>query len=137
MTRNKRPTPLLTFLGALLLGPSLLLGIARGLGWIGAAKAVDTLVGILIAAAGGVITGVVAERLLRRGRNGAENLLGVALTTALGVLTIGYLYVVHIQGPMSSIGALDRAVQQVLIFIQYLTAEGAGALLAPILIPRP
>lgn len=137
MTRNKRPTPLLTFLGALFLGPSLLLGIARGLGWIGAAKAVDTLVGILIAAAGGVITGVVAERLLRRGRNGAENLLGVALTTALGVLTIGYLYVVHIQGPMSSIGALDRAVQQVLIFIQYLTAEGVGALLAPILIPRP
>jgi hypothetical protein len=117
---------------SLVLAPPLLLGIARILGWIGDGLTMPTLVGCGIAAAGGLLTGLAAERFLHRGRNGAEHLIGLAATTALGVLTIGYLYLVHIRGPMSSIGTLSRAVSQILIFVEFLTAQAAGVLLAVI-----
>ncbi len=114
----------------LVLAPPFLAWIAIALGWLGPGLARLTLTGCGIAAVGGVLTGAVAERFLHRGRNGTEHLLGLAATTALGVLIIGYLYLVHIRGPMSSIGTLGRGVSQVLIFVEFLTAQVAGVLLA-------
>jgi hypothetical protein len=116
----------------LILTPPLLLGIARALGWIGASLATHSFVGCAIAAGGGVLTGLAVERFLHRGRNGTEHLVGLALTTALGVLTVGYLYLVHIRGPMSAITTLSRAVSQILIFVEFLTAQAAGVLLTAV-----
>jgi len=82
--------------------------------------------GVGIAALGGVLTGIAADRFIRRKRNDAELLLGLALATALGVLTIGYVYLIHIGGPMSAIGETDRAVEQVTLFLTYLLAQAVG-----------
>ena len=116
--------------GGLLLAPPALAWIAISLGWVGPNLAGSTLAGCGIAAAGGAVTGAVAERFLHRGRNGAEHLFGLAATTALGVLIVGYLYLFHIRGPMSTIGALSRGISQILIFVEFLTAQVAGILLS-------
>lgn len=109
----------------LLATPTLLTGMARALQWIDAATVRSALTGIAIAAIGGAATGLVAERFLHRGRNEVENMAGLIGVTMLGLLTIGYLYLIHIRGPMATIGLLPRAVQQVLGFAEYLTAQGA------------
>ena len=82
--------------------------------------------GVGIAALGGVLTGIVADRFIRRKRNDVELLLGLAFTTALGVLTIGFIYLIHIGGPMSAIVETDRAGEQVTLFLTYLLAQAVG-----------
>lgn len=129
MTADKHPTRMLAVAG-LLAAPPLLLMMARVLQWADRDTAQATLVGIAITAAGGTLTGITADRFLHRGRNQAENLIGLAATTFLGVLTIGYLYIAHIRGPMSTIATLPRAISQGLSFLEFLTAQGAGTLLA-------
>jgi hypothetical protein len=116
---------------ALLLAPPLLLLPVWLLSWVDIQTAIWTLVGIAAAIAGGLVGGVTAERFLRRGQGSLEQIFGVGATTAVGVVTVGYLYVVHIQGPMASIGTFSRAVEQTLIFLAFLTAQGAGVLLGP------
>ncbi len=125
---NRWGRSLLT-IGLLTLPPILLLA-TRCLDWIAAATAEQTATGIAIAALGGLITGIVSERFLGRGRTGLEQTAGLVAATALGVTTIGILYLLHIRGPMSSIGTPERAVNQIFSFVEFLTAQGAGALLS-------
>lgn len=133
MTGTRRPVRWIGIL-TLLTAPLLALGIARSLQWVDAAGARSTLIGMAIAALGGVMTGAVVERFLHRGRNELENVLGLVATTALGISTIGILYLVHIRGPMAAIGSLPRAIRQGLSFLEFLTAQGAGILMASAII---
>ncbi len=94
-----------------------------------------TLAGAGITAIGGVATGIVADRFIRRKRSDIELLVGLALATLLGVLSIGYLYLIHLRGPMSSIGQLDRAVEQIAAFLTYLFAQAVGIQIARRSIP--
>ncbi|MGC9346615.1 MAG: hypothetical protein ACP5JG_00635 [Anaerolineae bacterium] len=120
----------LTMALALLVAPALASLAAWLLGWLSQDLAIKILMGIAVADVGGVGAGFVEERLLGRPRNDAEQLVGIAAATTIGVLTIGYLYLVHIRGPMSTVGNLNRAVEQVLIFLGYLTSQAAGMLLS-------
>jgi hypothetical protein len=130
MERSLSPVQRIALSLALLVAPALSALIAWLLGWLGQDLTVKSLTGIAIASIGGLAAGFVEERLLRRPRNDAEQLIGISAATAVGVLTIGYLYVAHIRGPMSTIGTLSRAVEQVLVFVAYLTAQAAGILIS-------
>ena len=112
----------------LLTVPPILLLAALSLTWIAVPTAEQTFIGIAITATGGLIIGIISERFLGRGRNGAEQTVGLITATALGVTTIGILYLLLIRGPMSSIGTPERAVKQLFSFVEFLTAQGAGIL---------
>ena len=119
------------WLAVCLLGvsPTLLLA-ARSLGRVKASTADQTFIGVAITATGGLIVGIISERFLVRARSGAEQTAGFITATALSVITIGILYLLHIRGPMSSIGTPERAVKQLFSFVEFLTAQGAGILLS-------
>ena len=125
--RHKRLTRLALALGLCLL-PGIGLLVVRLLGGIDAQTLGHTLTGLPVALAGGLLAGAAAEVLLHRSTATLRTLLGMALTAGIGVLTIGYLYLFHIRGPMSSIGALPRAVEQLTLFVAFLLAQGAGML---------
>ena len=95
-------------------------------GWIDWSLIRSTLIGMLLAAVGGIAIGMIANRYLGNSHNNGEILIGMTVTVGLGVLTIGYLYIVYIKGPMESIGTLNRTVQQTLIFIEFLIAHISG-----------
>ena len=114
----------------LLTGLLLLVGIA---GWIDWLLIRSTIVGILIAAVGGIAIGVVAHRYLGNSRNNRDTLFGLIVTVGLGVLTIGYLYIIHIKGPMNSIGTLNRTVKQTFIFLEFLFAHISGIRLSKLI----
>jgi len=114
----------------LLAVPPTLLLAARSLGWVKASTAEPTFTGIAITAIGGLIVGIISERFLGRGRNGVEQTAGLIAATALSITTIGILYLLHIRGPMSSIGTPERAVKQLFSFVEFLTSQGAGILLS-------
>jgi hypothetical protein len=95
-------------------------------GWINWFLIQSTLLGMLVAAAGGIIIGFFANRYLGNSRNNREIILGMTTTVGLGVLTIGYLYIFYIKGPMSSIGTLERTVKQIFIFLEFLIAHLSG-----------
>lgn len=114
----------------LIVWPLLLLPLLQVLGWTATSTAQETLVGIAITALGGIITGAISERLLGRGRNSSEQAVGLFAVTTLGVITIGILYLLQIRGPMSSIGTPERAVNQIVAFAEFLTAQAAGILLS-------
>ena len=97
----------------------------------------QTVKAVGIAALGGILTGIVADRFIRRKRGDVELLIGLSLATALGVLTVGYLYLIQIRGPMASIGEVDRTVQQVTAFLTYLFAQAVGIQVARRIIPNP
>ena len=99
---------------------------SRAVGWIDWSTFRSTLIGMMIAAVGGIVIGLVAYRYLGNYRNNREVLVGMVLTVGFGVLTIGYLYIIHIKGPMSSIGTINRAVKQVIIFTEFLFAHISG-----------
>ena len=121
----------LLWLAVCLLGvPPTLLLATQSLGWVKASTADQTFIGIAITATGGLIVGIISERFLGRGRNGVGQTAGLIAATALSVITIGILYLLHIRGPMSSIGTPERAVKQLVSFVEFLTAQGAGILLS-------
>ena len=97
----------------------------------------QTVKAVGIAALGGALTGIVADRFIRRKRGDVELLTGLSLATALGVLTVGYLYLIQIRRPMASIGEVDRAVQQITAFLTYLFAQAVGIQIARRIIPNP
>jgi hypothetical protein len=102
---------------------------------VDATTARSTLAGIPIALTGGLLAGALAEALVNRSKGTVQTLLGLALSAGIGVLTIGYIYLIHIRGPLSSIGTFSRAVEQVIPFMAFLTAQGAGILLSPVVLP--
>ena len=107
----------------------MLIALALPLSWLDREAAASTVAGCVIAAIGGVLAGAAAERLLHHGEGTTQQLVGLTLTTALGVLTIGYLYLVHLRGPMAAIGTPERSISQTLTFVAFLSAQAAGILL--------
>jgi hypothetical protein len=101
----------------------LLAGVIKLLGW---AVIWSTVTGMLIAAAGGIVNGLTAHHYLASSRSTRDTFLGMALTVGIGVLTIGYLYIFHIQGPMKSIGTFSRTIKQFFIFLEFLLAQISG-----------
>lgn len=95
-------------------------------GWVHWSVIQKTLIGMLVAGLGGVALGFAAHRFLANSHTTPEALFGMFITTALGVLTVGYLYIIYIQGPMKSIGTLDRTVEQTFIFLEFLIAQISG-----------
>ena len=116
-------------IAALLLGLPAVLGTLLLLAAIDATTAVSTLIGCGIATIGGLLSGAIAERLLHRGRSGADHVAGIVATTTVSVMTVGFIYLVQLQGPVDAIGMSARAVEQVLAFTQFLTAQAAGIML--------
>ncbi|MDF1513813.1 MAG: hypothetical protein P1S60_08395 [Anaerolineae bacterium] len=96
----------------------------------------STLIGMVMAAAGGTAIGCCALRLLGHHRHIRDILTGLILTTGIGTLTIGYLYIFYIKGPVSSIGTPDRAVKQVFIFVEFLVAQASGIAVAKSIFPN-
>lgn len=117
----------------LLLTPLGVLVLLRLLNLLDAAMVAPMISGYGIAAVGGILSGAVAERLLHRGRTGLQQLTGLIATTVVSVVTIGYIYIFHMGAPMASIGSTERALQQLLMFTQFLLAQAAAILL---LVPR-
>jgi hypothetical protein len=95
----------------------------------------DILTGAGVAALGGILTGLVVDRFIKRKQGDVELLVGLSLATAFGVLTVGYLYLIHIRGPIASIGDTDRAVEQITVFLTYLFAQALGIQLAESVLP--
>lgn len=87
----------------------------------------STFVGMLIAAVGGFVSGLISRRYLGHSQNNQETILGIAAVVVIGVMTIGYIYLVHIKGPMSSIGTLHRTIEQTFIFLEFLVAQASGS----------
>jgi len=125
-----RRAPSLLWVAVLLLGPLMLIPLSIAFGWLPAQAAISTLIGCSITGAGGLLTGLAAERLLHRGKGSTEQLIGLTVITALGLLTIGYLYLVHLRGPMESIDTPQRIVAQLTAFMTYLTAQAAGIVIS-------
>ena len=104
----------------------ILLALLGVFGWVAQDVIVSTFTGMLIAAIGGIAVGIFAYRYLGRGNGNTETLFGLAITVGIGVITIGYIYFIHIKGSMKSIGTLDRTLNQSLIFIEFLFAQISG-----------
>ncbi len=114
---------------ALLLTPTLLLMIARGMNWIAATSARAITLGMLVAALGGLVSGTVGQRMLRQPQGELQIAIGVAATTLLASITVGYLYLIHLDGPLAELGTLSRAIEQVIPFVGFLTGMAAGVIL--------
>jgi len=95
-----------------------------------------TLLGMLGAAAGGLAAGITVKRFLAHGKNNGEVLFGLAATTAIGVVAIGYLYMFYIDSDMQAIRTLARNVEQTSIFVEFIAAQYAGTLWAMRLFPH-
>lgn len=134
--RTKPHLQVQTFLPlGLTLLPLLIAVVIRLAGGIRSSLISDILTGAGVAALGGILTGLIVDRFIRRKQGDVELLVGLALATAVGVLTIGYLYLIHIRGSIASIGDTDRAVEQVTVFLTYLFAQTLGIQLAESVLP--
>jgi hypothetical protein len=102
---------------------------------IDAETARSTLAGMPAALGGGVLAGAAAEALVNRSKSTFQTLVGLGLSAGIGVLTIGYINLIHIGGPMDAMGTTRRVVEQVTLFVAFLMAQGAGILLAPVVLP--
>jgi hypothetical protein len=111
--------------------------VIRLMGGIRAETLSETVKGAGGAALGGILTGMVADRFIRRKRGDVELFIGLSLATALGVLTIGYLYLIQIRGPIASIGDVNRSVEQVTAFLTYLFSQTVGIQIARRTVPNP
>lgn len=103
------------------------------IGWaagVSVAVIAYTLVGMLGVAIGGVAGGVTAKRFLAHPRGDGEVVYGLGAVTAIGVVAIGYIYLFYLDADMRTIGTPVRAIEQVSIFVEFLTAQYAGTLWA-------
>ncbi len=120
---------------ALVLPISVMLGVSL-VGRVAGHVIGRTLVGMLGAAIGGVAAGVTVKRFVAHGKGNGEVLFGLGATTAIGVVAIGYFYLFYIDKDMQNILTLARNVEQVSIFVEFLTAQHAGTLWAQRLFPQ-
>ena len=95
-----------------------------------------TLLGMLGAAIGGLAAGVTVKRFVAHGKNDGEVVLGLGATTAIGVVAIGYFYLFYLGEDRQGILTLSRNVEQISIFVEYLTGQYAGTLWAQRLFPQ-
>lgn len=111
----------------LLGGPPLFVLLLALLGWIQPGVVVSTYIGMLGAIIGGVTLGITAKRFLAHSRDWRELLFGILASIAIGVIAIGYIYLVHLKNPFQSMSSLPRIVEQSSIFITFLLAQLVGA----------
>ncbi len=116
------------------LGVTVLLAL---MGQIPALTLGSTFVGILGATAGGIASGVTARRFLARPRNDGDTLYGLLVVTGIGMIAIGYLYLVHLNRPLHTVTRLERIVEQTAIFLTFVAAQGVGILWAERIFPEP
>ena len=95
-----------------------------------------TLLGMLGAAIGGLAAGVTVKRFVAHGKNDGEVVFGLGATTAIGVVAIGYFYLFYLGKDRQGILTLARNVEQISIFVEYLTAQYVGTLWAQRLFPQ-
>jgi hypothetical protein len=95
-----------------------------------------TLLGMLGAAIGGLAAGVTVKRFVAHGKNDGEVVFGLGATTAIGVVAIGYFYLFYLGEDRQGILTLSRNVEQISIFVEYLTGQYAGTLWAQRLFPQ-
>jgi hypothetical protein len=95
-----------------------------------------TLLGMFGAAVGGLAAGVTVKRFVAHGKSDGEVVFGLGATAAIGVVAIGYFYLFYIDKDMQSILTLARNVEQISIFVEFLTAQYAGSLWAQRLFPQ-
>jgi len=95
-----------------------------------------TLLGMLGAAIGGLAAGVTVKRFVAHGKNDGEVVFGLGATTAIGVVAIGYFYLFYLGEDRQGILTLARNVEQISIFVEYLTGQYAGTLWAQRLFPQ-
>jgi hypothetical protein len=94
-----------------------------------------TLLGMFGAAVGGLAAGVTVKRFVAHGKSDGEIIYGLGATTAIGVVAIGYFYLFYIEKDLRTILTLARNVEQISIFVEFLTAQYAGSLWAQRLFP--
>ncbi len=82
--------------------------------------------GMLGSAVGGITAGITAKRFLADGRTNGEMLFGLAATTAIGIVAIGYLYLFYIENDMHTILTPARNLEQTAIFVEFLAAQYVG-----------
>lgn len=95
-----------------------------------------TLLGMFGAAIAGLAAGVTVKRFVAHGKSDGEVIFGLGATTATGVVAIGYFYLFYIEKNMRTILTLARNVEQMSIFVEFLTAQYAGTLWAQRLFPQ-
>ena len=95
-----------------------------------------TLLGMLGAAIGGLAAGVTVKRFVAHGKNDGEVVFGLGATTAIGVVAIGYFYLFYLGEDRQGILTLARNVEQISIFVEYLTGQYAGTLWAQRFFPQ-
>jgi len=95
-----------------------------------------TLLGMFGAAIGGLAAGVTVKRFVAHGKNDGEVVFGLGATTAIGVVAIGYFYLFYLGEDRQGILTLARNVEQISIFVEYLTGQYAGTLWAQRLFPQ-
>jgi hypothetical protein len=122
--------------GAALAAPVILLLVLAPLVGVPLPAVVHTLVGMVGVTVGGVALGVTAWRYLGHSRAIGEALFGFGACSAIGLVAIGYVYLVYLDVTMASIGDPSRAVKQTLIFVMFLCAAYAGAVWAPGILSR-
>ena len=86
------------------------------------------LLGLAIGLLGGMAAAGVARATLRDPHTNLQLILGFVLTGLIGTLTIGYLYVFHIDSAMANITTPTRIVEQSTAFVEFLCGLGVGAL---------
>jgi hypothetical protein len=91
---------------------------------------------MLGAAIGGLAAGVTVKRFVAHGKNDGEVIFGLGATTAIGVVAIGYFYLFYLGEDRQGILTLARNVEQISIFVEYLTGQYAGTLWAQRLFPQ-
>jgi hypothetical protein len=111
---------------ALLLAPLLALGLLRRLGLADAATTASTLLGCAVAAGGGLLSGGIADRLLRRGQGEIVQVVGIGATVAVSVITVGAIYLGMMHNSPTTIGTAPRAIEQLLAFAQFLLAQASS-----------
>ena len=119
---------------ALLLPVVAMLGVSL-VGGVAGRVVGHTLVGMVGAAAGGLAAGVTVKRFMAHGKSSGEIVFGLGATTAIGVIAVGYFYLFYIEHDMQTILTLPRNVEQISIFVEFLSAQYAGTLWAQRLFP--
>lgn len=107
------------------------------MGWIPVATVGSTFVGVIGATVGGITSGVTAWRFLARPRNDGEAIFGVLAVTAIGVVAIGYIYLVHLNQSTQTITRPERIVEQTASFLTFVAAQSVGILWAKRIFSEP
>jgi len=105
----------------------MILVIATGIfGWVSWRTVWLTVTSAIGAVIGGVAAGITAKRFLADTDNSPGIVFGVGAVSAIGTVTLGFIYIFYMKYPIASIGSLSRTVSQSAIFVDFLIAQYVG-----------